>query len=70
MTSLTIVVAGSVEASITIASNAQSIDAHEDSVRTVKVTVTDPHSVSSRDSPYQHHASAPPQRHLRIPLPH
>jgi len=63
-TNLATVVAGSAEAPTTDANSAQIVDAHEDSVHTVKVTVTKPHSASSRGSPYLHLDNAQSPKHL------
>ncbi len=61
---LTTKVAGSVEAPVIAASNAWNVNACVGNVRIAKVTVTDPHSVFSKDLPYLHHVSVPPPKHL------
>jgi len=63
MMNLATVVAGSVEVPAIDANNAQNVDTREDSACTVRVTATDPHSVSSRDLPYPHPDNAPSWKH-------
>ncbi len=60
--------AGNVEVSCIVARSVWSANNHPTSVHTARVTVTDPHSASSKDLPYPHHVHAPPPRHSHTTL--